>query len=329
MRPLEQTRDILKSLAWQSRRIDPTGFFHMGARYYDPVAGAFISTDPLGHAECMDLYSYADGDPVNYSDPTGRGMQIHSASSTNPISVGGGNHNTLTSIAGTFQPEMPDLNPYPKSFGDRALDYSFAAFELMAIEAMYAVPHSILFMTGNWGEPAPGYQTWREFVWDTAEIDPNGWGGASLDAGTQLATLYLGYKLTGGGVQTAENAAFNVTRQADGWVTIAHPANADAFIQGRVVAGNLEVGMVNIPGPMQGQGLSKSLYQALANEARGVSSITGELANTNKMVFRDGLDAGLSVQQAAAATPAARARAAAGFTNHSYDPATGVLTSTR
>ncbi len=44
----------------------------MGARYYDPLAGRFLSPDPLGHAASMDLYSYANGDPINFVDPTGR-----------------------------------------------------------------------------------------------------------------------------------------------------------------------------------------------------------------------------------------------------------------
>ncbi|MBI5396095.1 MAG: RHS repeat-associated core domain-containing protein [Verrucomicrobia bacterium] len=40
--------------------------------YYDPVAGRFLSPDPLGHEASMDLYSYANGDPVNFMDPDGR-----------------------------------------------------------------------------------------------------------------------------------------------------------------------------------------------------------------------------------------------------------------
>lgn len=72
MKPLEESGDLVKSLAWQGRRIDPTGLFCMGARYYDPISGSFISTDPLGHEATLDLYSYASGDPINFFDPTGR-----------------------------------------------------------------------------------------------------------------------------------------------------------------------------------------------------------------------------------------------------------------
>lgn len=57
---------------WQGRRLDPMGFYWMGARYYEPTGGRFISPDPAGHEGSMDLYSYANGDPVNNVDPDGR-----------------------------------------------------------------------------------------------------------------------------------------------------------------------------------------------------------------------------------------------------------------
>ena len=42
------------------------------ARYYDPVAGRFLSEDPLGPAAPDgNLYRYAGNDPVNFVDPTG------------------------------------------------------------------------------------------------------------------------------------------------------------------------------------------------------------------------------------------------------------------
>ena len=43
----------------------------MGARYYDPQAGRFLSPDPVGFPAQLDLYAYANGDPVNYVDPEG------------------------------------------------------------------------------------------------------------------------------------------------------------------------------------------------------------------------------------------------------------------
>ena len=50
---------------------DETGLFHMRARYYDPVAGRFVSRDTIGLAGGMNRYLYAGNDPVSEVDPSG------------------------------------------------------------------------------------------------------------------------------------------------------------------------------------------------------------------------------------------------------------------
>ena len=54
--------------------MDATGLVQVGARYYDPALGRFVSVDPV-----MDLadpqqwhgYAYANNNPITWSDPTG------------------------------------------------------------------------------------------------------------------------------------------------------------------------------------------------------------------------------------------------------------------
>jgi RHS repeat-associated protein len=54
---------------------DGTGLYLMGARYYDPATGTFVSQDPTGfHGGVTDLYNYAQDDPVDTNDPTGCGQ---------------------------------------------------------------------------------------------------------------------------------------------------------------------------------------------------------------------------------------------------------------
>jgi RHS repeat-associated protein len=50
------------------------GLESMGARYYNPASGRFVSQDPAGFGGgSPDLYQYAGADPVNYNDPSGLG----------------------------------------------------------------------------------------------------------------------------------------------------------------------------------------------------------------------------------------------------------------
>ena len=47
---------------------DQNGLVHLRARYYDPVLGAFFNQDFL---ETDNRYSYVDGNPIDYTDPSG------------------------------------------------------------------------------------------------------------------------------------------------------------------------------------------------------------------------------------------------------------------
>ncbi len=50
---------------------DATGQMYKRNRYYDPGTGQFTQPDPIGIAGGLNVYGFADGDPVSYSDPYG------------------------------------------------------------------------------------------------------------------------------------------------------------------------------------------------------------------------------------------------------------------
>lgn len=73
-----------------SRRAPCAGrdFLGLGARDYDPSVGRWVSEDPLrfDSGDAPNLYLYVNGDPVNFTDPTG---QQAAAIPWGPILAGG------------------------------------------------------------------------------------------------------------------------------------------------------------------------------------------------------------------------------------------------
>jgi RHS repeat-associated protein len=47
------------------------GFVYLRNRWYDPQTGRFLTQDPIGLAGGVNLYSYAGGNPISFSDPYG------------------------------------------------------------------------------------------------------------------------------------------------------------------------------------------------------------------------------------------------------------------
>lgn len=68
---------LVNTLTYIAREYDAeSGLYHYRARAYDPTLGRFLQKDPL-EGELMSpqsqhIYSYAQNNPVNFTDPTGQ-----------------------------------------------------------------------------------------------------------------------------------------------------------------------------------------------------------------------------------------------------------------
>ncbi|HEX8361042.1 MAG TPA: RHS repeat-associated core domain-containing protein [Longimicrobium sp.] len=67
--PPEQPRNWFGNLIGGMRTA--SGQLYKRNRYYDPQTGRFTQEDPIGLAGGINLYGFANGDPVGYSDPYG------------------------------------------------------------------------------------------------------------------------------------------------------------------------------------------------------------------------------------------------------------------
>jgi RHS repeat-associated protein len=72
---LTRPASVLGPRSWMGSLIDgqrdASGQMYMRNRYYDPQSGRFTQEDPIGLAGGVNLYGFANGDPVSYSDPYG------------------------------------------------------------------------------------------------------------------------------------------------------------------------------------------------------------------------------------------------------------------
>jgi RHS repeat-associated protein len=104
------------------QRLDDTGLYYYGARYYDPTIGRFISPDSIvqspNNPQSLNRYSYCLNNPLRYTDPTGQLTQEEYilamteygvAPSTNPED----NMNNITFTSESTVPNYPPTSPIP------------------------------------------------------------------------------------------------------------------------------------------------------------------------------------------------------------------------
>src|SRR5437899_1409301 len=70
--PFGTGANLAQSAAWRGRCPDITGYVWLGARYYNPESGSFLSSDPAWNGRDPNYFTFAGGDPINGFDPDGR-----------------------------------------------------------------------------------------------------------------------------------------------------------------------------------------------------------------------------------------------------------------
>ena len=60
-----------------SKRCDPElGLIYFGKRYYDPLFARWLTTDPAGFTDSVNLYQYVLNNPFRYVDPDGKNIAL-------------------------------------------------------------------------------------------------------------------------------------------------------------------------------------------------------------------------------------------------------------
>ncbi|MCS0601443.1 RHS repeat-associated core domain-containing protein [Streptomyces sp. LP11] len=80
----QSTEPVAQPYRFAGNYQDPTGLYHLQARYYDANIGRFTQPDPSGQEQ--NPYLYAAGDPVNRIDPSGTSFMSFAESASEKIS---------------------------------------------------------------------------------------------------------------------------------------------------------------------------------------------------------------------------------------------------
>jgi RHS repeat-associated protein len=64
--------DVAQSSAWRGHETDITGYYQIGLRTYDPIAGNWLSYDPVWNEKDPNYLTFCGGDPVNGFDSNGK-----------------------------------------------------------------------------------------------------------------------------------------------------------------------------------------------------------------------------------------------------------------
>ena len=123
---------IGQSSVWRGRWMDLSGYYNLGLRVYDPVAGMWLSYDPEWNESDPNYLTFCGGDPVNGFDPQGKcGVNLppNVTTTINPNQNAG----QFFTNPGESVPQ-PSFNPNlpytisPVNLDDQALQQNLAAW---------------------------------------------------------------------------------------------------------------------------------------------------------------------------------------------------------
>jgi RHS repeat-associated protein len=113
---------------------DPNGLVYLRNRYYDPSLGVFPNLDPVEGAPdipmSLNRYSYAQGNPINLTDPSGTIPQMVSSLQSMAISNPMGLHRLVNSINSDCYGSSPRQQEYDDCSCYRILDAKYGGASL-------------------------------------------------------------------------------------------------------------------------------------------------------------------------------------------------------
>ncbi|EIV1877119.1 RHS repeat protein [Salmonella enterica] len=76
-----------KTIRYSGQERDATGLYYYGYRYYQPWAGRWLSSDPAGTVDGLNLYAFVGNNPLRYIDNGGLGKEDETQASGKNVSA--------------------------------------------------------------------------------------------------------------------------------------------------------------------------------------------------------------------------------------------------
>jgi RHS repeat-associated protein len=183
-----------------------TGLTYMQQRYYDPVAGRFLSIDPVttdaNTGGSFNRYAYAADNPYKYIDPDGRDVVF----GVDPAGAGGNGHTTLY-----FQNKNGQWN----SFSQGAAGQPSSGGNLAFLSGMNAKAGVVIDKISADDVPKDGLRIKTNSKQDELITDSASKSAADHNSGKVEYNLYS---------NNCTDASVNVVNSAGAGITVANPS---------------------------------------------------------------------------------------------------------
>ena len=150
---------------------DANGLINMRARYYNPLTMRFLNSDPA--MDGLNWYAYANGNPINFADPTGYGAQkVLGAMNSGLNALGMVTNSFLNLVPGQAAWQNSVASAQSGNYGQAAAHFGIMAAEMVvtaytagaggsAIAASRAAPMTVTAARGGGALPADIASTFR------------------------------------------------------------------------------------------------------------------------------------------------------------------------
>jgi RHS repeat-associated protein len=235
--PIEQAdSSVDNDIGYTGRRWDTeSSLWHYRFRQYSPTLGRFLTRDPAGYIDGLNLYQYVRSNPLIYTDPWGLGTWAEPVTQDQMLYEMGG-----TQFWGTFgsttSERSANLFRGARDFGGLLVDGLMIGLPFVdndelafsqpfvdksaylytvdpeAADRVYSDMELGLVTLGGW----TAYRSGENMSYGIMDGDMDRFGDGALSGGLQLFTTSMGAKMDGGSTSNYVNVSQAFSRQA--WV---------------------------------------------------------------------------------------------------------------